>query len=251
MRRSESILSRFPKKRPQLPEEYRAIYVEHYKRNREGASPASAMAQKLESWMHRKIAGDVASNGAARRTLEVGAGNLNHLAYEPESQVYDIVEPFAELYENAPARSRVSHVYRSLDEVSGQPFDRILSIATFEHLCDLPAVAAQCGRLLAPGGELRVAIPSEGTLLWGMGWRLTTGIEFRLRHGLDYGVLMKHEHVNSAAEIAEVLRFFFKSVEQNVLGISPALSFYQFFRCTEPDRKRCSEVTTIFTDRSI
>ena len=74
----------------------------------------------------------------------------------------------------------------------------------------------------------------DGTLLWTLGWRLTTGLEFRWKYGLDYGVLMRHEHVNTAAEIEAVLRAFFKSVRRSVFGIAPALSFYQCFECTSP-----------------
>src|SRR5262249_26128276 len=158
---------------------------------------------------------------------------------------YDVVEPFEELYEGSPYRARIATVYRDLGEIRGRQFDRIISIATFEHLCDLPSVVARSGLLLAENGTLRVAIPSEGTLLWTLGWKLTTAVEFRLRHKLDYGVLMRHEHVNTAAEIAGVLRIFFKKVRRQVFGISHLLSFYQFFECSAPDLERCG--TYFFT----
>jgi hypothetical protein len=80
---------------------------------------------------------------------------------------------------------------------------------------------------------MRIGIPSEGTILWRIGWALTTGIEFRARHGLNYGVLMRHEHVNTASEIESVLRVFFKAVRREVYGVMPALSLYQFFECGE------------------
>ena len=239
MTQEENLLARFPKQRPELPEAYRNIYVEHYRRNREGASTASSLAIKMEAWMHRKVAADVSSTRRDCTTLEIGAGNLNHLVYEPLSKSYNVVEPFEELYKGSPYRTRVTKVYRDLDEIAGGRFDRIISIATFEHLCDLPSVVARCGLLLAPRGTLRVAIPSEGTLLWTLGWKLTTGVEFRLRYGLSYGVLMRHEHVNTAAEVADVLGFFFKKVHRQVFGIIPLLSFYQFFECSAPDIERC------------
>jgi hypothetical protein len=239
MTQEENLLARFPKKRPALPEAYRNIYVEHYRSNRDGASTASSLAMKMEAWMHRKVAADVTGTRQNFATLEIGAGNLNHLGYEPPSKSYDIVEPFEELYEDSPYRARIANVYRNLDEIQARQFDRIISIATFEHLCDLPSVVARSGLLLVPGGTLRVAIPSEGTLLWTLGWKLTTGVEFRLRHGLSYGVLMRHEHVNTASEIASVLRIFFRKVRRQVFGISHLLSFYQFFECFVPDIERC------------
>ena len=61
-------------------------------------------------------------------------------------------------------------------------------------------------------------------------------------HGLNYGVLMRHEHVNTAKDIEGVLRFCFKKVRREVLGLMPALSFYQYFECSEPDVERCQGI---------
>jgi hypothetical protein len=245
----KSLLARFPKNRPELPTAYKEIYVEHYRRNRAGASAATSAAQRLEAWMHRKVAEDLPHLRPGYRTLEIGSGNLNHLQYEPSSDTYDVVEPFLELEADAPNRRRVSSIYRDIGEIVNTQYDRIISIAAFEHMDDLPSVVAACGTLLSQTGQARIAIPSEGTLLWGLGWRFTTGIEFRLRHGLSYGVLMRHEHLNTASEIDGVLRVFFKSVRRQVFGIIPALSLYQFFECDSPRLDRCSSYLT--RDRTI
>jgi predicted SAM-dependent methyltransferase len=227
----DTLLSRFPKQRPHLPDAYRKIYAQHYTRNREGGSAASSLAQKMESWMHRKVADDIARRPRDCSTLEIGAGNLNHVPYEPETDRYDVVEALTDVVERSYNRVRIRYAYRDLSEIRDKEYDRIISIAAFEHYCDLPDVVAHCVRLLAPRGQLRVAVPSEGTLLWTLGWKLTTGLEFRLKYGLDYGVLMRHEHVNTAREIEGVLCAFFKSVKRSVFGISAGLSFYQFFEC--------------------
>src|SRR6266853_5821203 len=152
MQRDHTILSRFPKQRPELPEAYRAIYSAHYKRNREGGSPASFLSRLMESWMHRKVAEDTSAGANGVTTLEIGAGNLNHLQYEPSLDRYDVVEPLTELVARSPYRSRVSNVYPHLADLWDQRFDRIISIAAFEHYCDLPDVVARCGLLLAPNG---------------------------------------------------------------------------------------------------
>jgi hypothetical protein len=228
-----TVLLRFPKQRPPLPEAYQKIYAEHYRRNREGESAASSLSQRMESWMHRKIAADVAGKTIAPSTLEIGAGSLNHLKYEPLSDSYYVVEALTELVGSSPYRSRISGAYANLNEILDHQYERIISIAAFEHYCDLPDVVSHCRRLLAPGGQLRVAIPSEGTLLWTLGWKLTTGLEFRMKYGLDYGVLMQHEHVNTAAEIEAVLRAFFGNVKRSVCGVGAAFSFYQFFECMQ------------------
>ena len=48
----EKILTSFPKKRPTLSNNLKKIYAEQFKKNRDGGTPASFLAQKLESWMH-------------------------------------------------------------------------------------------------------------------------------------------------------------------------------------------------------
>ncbi|HKP76404.1 MAG TPA: hypothetical protein VJT67_12825 [Longimicrobiaceae bacterium] len=233
---------RFPKVRPPLPREVAEIHLAHYRCNRSGASPAASLSLRVEGWMHRKVAADVAGARPAREvaTLEIGAGTLNQLPFEPDVGPYDIVEPFTGLYEGSPLLSRVRTVYGDIADVPAERrYDRITSVATFEHILDLPSMVARAALLLAPGGCLRTGIPSEGTPLWTLAWKLTTGVEFRMKHGLDYGLLMRHEHVNTAREIREVLEYFFADVRRSRLGPVDVLSLYQFLVATEPRTDRC------------
>lgn len=231
---ARAILGRFPKVRPDLPEAYRDIYSEHYRTNRQGGSPASFLAQGLESWMHRQVARAVnpASPGA---TLELGAGTLNQLPYEPENPAYDVVEPFADLYRDSPHLPRVRRVFSDIREAPASArYDRITSVAVLEHIEDLPATLARSALLLEENGVFLAAIPSEGGLLWRLGWSLTTGLEFRLRHRLDYGVLMRHEHVNTAKEIEGLIRCLFGDVKVRSLGLGVQFSFYRFIEARNP-----------------
>jgi hypothetical protein len=233
------ILERFPKSRPPLPVELERVYAKHYKENRSGATTASSLSQKMEAWLHRQVARDVQTR-PPKCTLEIGAGTLNQLAYELYAEPYDVVEPFKQLYEDSALVSRVRSFYSDISEVpKNSRYDRITSVATFEHICNLPEVVATAGLLLKPEGTLRVSIPSEGTFLWTLGWKLTTGLEFRLRYGLDYSILMRHEHVNTAKEVEAVLRHFFSRTRASVFGITKGLSLYQFYECSEPLTGRC------------
>ena len=230
--------SAFPKIRPTLPTEYQKIYLQHIHENRHGQSRASRMSTTLEGWMHRRIARDAR---AGLSTLEIGAGTLNHLRYEPPGVAYDIVEPAHHLFDHSPFLTRVRTIFDDVTEVPPETrYDRIISIATFEHICNLPEVVAHSGLLLKPGGELRAAIPSEGGPLWTLGWKLTTGWEFKRRYGLDYELMMRAEHVNTWMEVAEVLNYFFQRVQVSYLGLSRALSFYQVYICRDPDLAKCS-----------
>jgi hypothetical protein len=66
-------------------------------------------------------------------------------------------------------------------------------------------------------------------------------LEFKLKHGLDYGLFMKHEHVNTAKEIEEVLEYFFKEIKCKVFGLSKSISFYRYYECHNPRIDRCRE----------
>lgn len=236
----------FPKVRTELPLEFQKIYAEHYKKNREGETSASSVAQKMEGWMHRKIAEDV-KDISDKATLEIGAGTLNQLNYE-ETSPYDIIEPFTELYINSKFRNRINQVYKDIDEVDElKKYDRITSIATFEHITDLPKVVAKTCIHLNNPGTLRVSIPNEGTFLWKLGYKLTTGIEFKLKYGLDYSVLMNYEHVNTADEIEIVLKYFYGTVKCSCFGLNKRIAFYRFYECSKPKTELAREYLNTLT----
>ena len=229
-----ALLTRFPKTRPPLPPEIAQAYIQIYRRNRSGATLATSAASRLESWMHDEVAADVlaASEGA---TLEIGAGTLNQLPFEPHTRPYDVVEPFKDLYADSPHRARVRRIYADIGEIpAGPAYARITSVAALEHIIDLPFVLARAARLLVEGGSLRVAIPSEGGLMWRLGWSLTTGLEFRLRHGLDYGAFMRHEHINTAREIEGLIEALFDQVEIKSFGLGRQFSLYRFIVAKGP-----------------
>jgi hypothetical protein len=229
----DSVLSRFPKTRPTLPAKLQAIYTRQYLENRAGATPAASASQALERWLHRQVAAD--ARDAPVPTLEIGAGTLNQLNFETPNPAYDIVEPFAELYEGSPLMGRVREIFADVAAVpADRRYDRITSVAALEHICDLPVTLARAARLLSDGGVLRTAIPSEGGFLWKLGWMSTTGLEFRLRHGLDYGLMMAHEHVNDALEIETLLRGLFEDVRVKSFGIGRQLSLYRFLAARGP-----------------
>ena len=223
----------YPKRRIELPKEYQEIYSKHYKKNREGETSASCLSQKMEAWMHKRVAEDV-KDSWNKSTLEIGAGTLNQLKYE-QTKPYDIVKPFRELYQDSKFKNRIDGIYADIHEIGdGKKYDRITSIATFEHVTDLPKMVAKTCVLLNENGTVRVSIPNEGTFLWYLGWKMTTGLEFRLKYGLDYGILMKHEHVNTAKEIEQVLGYFYGKINFSCFGIHKKIALYRFYECSMP-----------------
>lgn len=223
----------YPKKRIKLPKKLQEIYEFHYKTNREGNTAASNLAQKMEKWLHEKVASDV-EKSHNKKTLEIGAGTLNQLKYEQPNS-YDIVEPFTKLYIESQHLQKVKNIYSDIDEINLlQKYERIISIATFEHIIDLPKVVAKSCLLLKHSGVLRTGIPNEGTFLWKLGWKLTTGLEFKLKYGMDYGILMRYEHVNTANEIEEILNYFYFINKCQTFGLNKSIALYRFYESSKP-----------------
>ena len=234
------MFSNFPKIRPQLPPKIEEIYTQIYKQNREGKSAASSLSQKMEAWLHKQVAKDVKGENKLC-TLEIGAGTLNHLKYE-HSPSYDIVEPFKELFSNSDSLPLINSVFIDINEIPlKSKYDRIISVATFEHVLNLPEVVAKSALLLNEKGTVRISIPNEGGFLWALGWRLTTGLEFRIKYKANYGDIMRHGHVNNAREIEEILRYFFADVRKINSGVVSAFSLYKFFECKTPEINKCNQ----------
>ena len=232
----DDLLARFPKSRPPLSPAMQAVWTDTYKDNREGEGAVAKLSARLESWMHRRVA---AREGEP--ILEIGAGTLNHVRYEPAGAAYDIVEPEAAFYEGKAEFAAVRNRYRNISEIGAEErYERIITIAALEHLTDLPACLAHAGLRLADGGVLQAGIPSESGFLWGFAWRSTTALAFRLRTGLDWGEHMRHEHINTAPEIIALIEHFFGRVK---LARFPLpfhhLSLYCYIEAADPRLERC------------
>jgi len=140
------------------------------------------------------------------------------------------------LYENSENFQRVNKFYDDISEIAGRSiYDRIIAVASFEHILNLPDVIKRSAELLKPMGILGVSIPNEGRFLWRFAYQMTTGREFRRKYGLDYEILMKYEHVNTADEIEAVLNHYFKNVRHAYFGLGKTFSFYRYYECREPE----------------
>jgi hypothetical protein len=65
-------------------------------------------------------------------------------------------------------------------------------------------------------------------------------MEYRIQRGLDYGALMRHEHLNTADEILALLNHFYEKVEVSRFPLPLRhLSFYTAITAYHPRRERC------------
>ena len=235
----DTILTSYPRIRPPLTFEHEKVYIQEYKKNREGTRKVDNLAQELETWMHHQIIKQKSKN-----LLEIGAGTLNHIKHENPNTIYDIVEPFAELYQNSPRLDQIRDIYCSLREIpQDKKYSRIISIATLEHMTNLPLEVALSATHMSDNSIFQAGIPSEGGFLWWLGWRCTTGISYWLRNRLDYGVLMRHEHVNKANEIIEIVKYFFANVKIKRFPLPfHVLSLYTYLEATKPHMDRVNQL---------
>lgn len=209
----EELIKTYPRTRPPLSEAMQLIYKDQYKQNRSGKGFINWLCQLLESWMHWKTIQSTRGGD----TLELGAGTLNHIKYElikKHHTKYDIVEPSSYFYTDSKYKADVSNFYNDIIEIpAGTKYDRIISIAVLEHMTDLPDTLKHCTKLLHKEGIFQACIPSEGGALWGISWRLTKGLSFRIHTGLNYKEMMLHEHVNSAKEVIALLSYYFRDIK--------------------------------------
>lgn len=239
---AKKVIKAFPKIRKQLPKEYQEIYGKHYSENRNAKTLASKATAFMEAWGHRQVARTACKlKTEGNATLEIGAGTLNQFRFETKIGIYDIVEPYEALYHNSKYRNFVDTIYADISNIpNSMKYDRITALYSFEHILNLPEVIQKAALLLKEDGALSVAIPNEGRFLWKFAYQNTSGREYKRRYGLNYEVIMRYEHVNSADEIEILLRYYFKSVKMKLFGVGRELAFYRYFCCSDPILEKCN-----------
>lgn len=219
-----------------LPPKYQKIYQQVYKDYASSKGILRTLTHFIESWYHKKV-GQVLANDNPR-ILEIGCGSLNHVKYENHFSLYDVVEPQLYLLENANPidQALINNRFLDLNSLSrNTQYDKIISIACLEHILNLEDHIHHIKIRLSPGGKFAAAIPAEGEFMWWLSWRLSTGIAFWLKYKLDYGVIMRYEHVNTAKKIERLLRSSFRDVKQRSFPFClKHFRIYLFFECSNP-----------------
>jgi hypothetical protein len=234
----KNFLNRFPKTRRALPKNFSKIYSKEYLLNRSSGGFSNYIARILETWMHYKTA--KVEHKKLDRILEIGAGSLNHLSWEVGYKSYDVVEPFARLLKLSPNIKRLRFIYKDINKIPrNNKYGRIISIATLEHVLDLPYLIAKSSVHLERGAFISAGVPTEGSLLWKLAWKYGTGLGFKIRTGLDYSILMKYEHVNNIEEIEYCFKYFFNDVSiKRFPFFFKHLSLYTFIVAHRPKKRK-------------
>ncbi len=229
------LLKKYPKKRAKLNLNIKKIFEDEYRRNR-----SNFLSQLSESWLHYSIKGRKEKN---QKTLEIGAGSLNHIPYEnlkKKNKYYDVIEPQKFLYKKSPHKNYINKFYKNIKDTPKHCYDRIISCAVLEHLTDLPRFLYLASNKLKIKGYHSHSIPCEGYPTWDITWFIMSGITFKLRTGENFSDIQKHEHVNNHDEILSLIKFFYKEVEIKYsypFFFSPYFSFYANINFKNPNKK--------------
>ena len=152
------------------------------------------------------------------RTLEIGAGDGEHIKYERLTDLqrnnYFAVDIRENMIESL--RKRFPEIQSSLADCQKRMnfdddyFDRILAIHVLEHLPNLPAAVREIHRVCnKDNGVLSVVIPCEGSLAYGLARKISAERIFKRRYKQPYRWFIEREHVSVPAEIIEELTPYF------------------------------------------
>ena len=224
------LIKKFPKKRKALPKPLRKIFNSFYLKNRQ-----NFLSQMSERWLHVSMD----DRNKNRRTLELGAGTLNHLRFESNDKQYDIIEPRKFLFRNSKYKKRINKSFKSINNVKNKYYDRIISCAVLEHLTDLPEYLYISSLKMKKNGYQQHSIPCEGYPTWNLTWFLFSGVLFKIKYGYSFKIIQEYEHVNNFDEIISLIAFFYKDVKirYSYPLYNKYLSFYANLKFKNPNKE--------------
>jgi len=194
----------WPKELPQLTEEQERVrhdFMHHWHEVLPGKYSI------IERFNHGYAARS-ARPGA--RTLEVGAGLGEHLAFEPKPHdnywALELREQMAaDIKRRYPEANTIVGDCQTRLPFDDQSFDRVLAIHVLEHLPNLPAALRELRRVLRPAGTFVAVIPCEGGLAYTLARRISAQRIFERRYGMSYDWFVRSEHINVPSEIIDEL----------------------------------------------
>ena len=188
-----------------------------------------------ERWLHVSMD----DRNKNKRTLELGAGTLNHLRFESNDKQYDIIEPRKFLFKNSKYKKRINKSFKSINNVKNKYYDRIISCAVLEHLTDLPEYLYISSLKMKKNGYQQHSIPCEGYPTWNLTWFLFSGVLFKIKYGYSFKIIQEYEHVNNFDEIISLIAFFYKDVKirYSYPLYNKYLSFYANLKFKNPNKE--------------
>lgn len=152
------------------------------------------------------------------KTIEIGAGLGEHVAYEVLTNEQRSNYVAFELRENMANKIRRKDLGIKVWNgdcqvnipVSDNEFDRVIAIHVLEHLKNLPEAIKEIYRVTnKQQGILSIVIPCEGGLFYNLARKFSAQRIFERRYKKPYQWFIEREHVNRPTEILEEILFYF------------------------------------------
>lgn len=155
--------------------------------------------------------------------LDVGSGMGYHLKFEKVSndRKYICLDRDPSMLSKIKYKN-VSTMIGTCSEISlkDKSVDVVIASHIFEHLPNLRSDLNEIDRVLKDDGLLIVVLPCDPGFLWRI-LTFMTPSRWRLKkHGIDYDLVMKHEHVNTFSKCRKILRQKFVTTNE---------TFFPFF----------------------
>ena len=203
-------MSKWPKQLPVLTKEQKGMHDDFMKYWHEEILPKRY--QVIENFNHGFPLKNCRQGG---NVLEVGAGVGEHISYENLTNTnYYALEMRQEMSQVIKKRFPDVNVIVGdcQEQISFQDnfFDKVITIHVLEHLPNLPAALKGIHRVLKADGEFCVVIPCEGGLAHRTARNISVKPIFQRRYGISHELYTKCEHVNTAKEVIEELKPYFK-----------------------------------------
>ncbi|MEW6264265.1 MAG: methyltransferase domain-containing protein [Thermodesulfobacteriota bacterium] len=159
--------------------------------------------------------------------LDLGCGDGHHYPYLDQTDGYLGLDMDQKSLEAARSRfPRLSLIRADACNIpinDGQ-VDAVISIYALEHFIYLDRVLEEIERVLAPDGDLFISVPTEGSLAWSAGRRLTTARKFT-SIAMNYTRAQEIDHINCVWQLDRAIRRHFRVVERVMFPL--ALPIFQ------------------------
>lgn len=213
----------WPKTFPPLTPEQRLISDDFMKYWHE---ILSARYSIVDAFNHEYVVKNAPKNFLT--TIEIGAGNGEHLHYEKLNKAQRQHYHAIDIRENMVSsfRERFPDIQATVADCQiRMPFedgyaDRVLAIHVLEHLPNLPLAIQELYRLCNKShGICSVVIPCEGSLAYTIARKISAERLFKARYHQSYRWFIEREHINLPYEIFSELDPYFEIISTSYFPI--------------------------------
>lgn len=208
------LLGTFTNAKPETKEEMIERWNTHYSKDQENLYK-NFFVRKLFDLGHHYIAGQ--GKDVQGTILDVGSGMGYHLQFEEVSskRKYICLDKDPTMLKRIE-NSKVKKIVGVCGDIplKAHSVDIIIASHILEHLPKLEHDLLELKRVLKKNGKLVVVLPCDPGFLWNFLTYLTPSRWRLKRLGLDYDVVMKHEHVNAFPECLKALKKHFTVIDE-------------------------------------